>query len=457
MKNSIIMVLICFLSMQLFGSNNLIFDEYFINKSMRIDYFQTGTNTEKIISLNKVKEEPFWAGSTTNLIDTLNLGMHIVRVYDEKSGKMIFSRGFNSFFQEWQTTDEAVSETYRTIPASAIIPYPKKNIRFTISSRNKKMEFVEEFSTIIDPNSRFVIHERPKYDFKVKHYLENGSPNEKVDILILPEGYTKKEMKTFRKDIKNLMTIFFQNPPFNEMKDKFNVWYIEAPSEESGVDDPRKGKFVNTLLNLSFNTFDIDRYVHGPDNEIMRNVAASAPYDQIYILMNTTKYGGGGIFNYCSICYNHAIKPENDWVPGYVFVHEFGHAFGGLADEYYSSNVAYNDFYPKGVEPWEPNITALNDPDNVKWKSLVEKDTPLPTPWDKKGYDSIPYGKSNIREEFLKEQKYWGKVGAFQGGGYVSEGIYRSYLDCRMFSKSTSPFCPVCQEAIKKVIRFYSE
>ncbi|RKY53654.1 MAG: peptidase M64, partial [Candidatus Neomarinimicrobiota bacterium] len=169
------------------------------------------------------------------------------------------------------------------------------------------------------------------------------------------------------------------------------------------------------------------------------------------------KYGGGGIFNLCSCCYIHDDEKEQSWWPNYVFVHEFGHAFAGLADEYYSSAVAYNEFYPPGVEPWEPNITALLDPENLKWKKLVEPDIPIPTPWNKEKYDKIPRSQSKDKEALLHKQEYWGKVGAFKGAGYASEGLYRPYLDCRMFSKSLTGFCPVCSDAIVKMIRFYSE
>jgi len=433
------------------------FDRYFINKTMRVDYYFTGIKGETTISLDQIKEEPAWAGSLTNLIDTLNYGNHKVEIFDKSSDTLIFSKGFSSLFQEWQTTDEAVAGIYRTISASVLIPFPKKQIKLVHYSRNRQGEFEAEFETVIDPGSRFIRRDKPQFGYKAKSYLNNGSPNEKVDILLLPEGYTKKEMRKFRDDVKHFMKVFFEAPPFNEYKDRFNVWYLEVPSEESGIDNPRTGVFVKSSFELSYNSFDSDRYVLAFDNKRIGDIAANAPYDQLYFIVNSNKYGGGGIYNLYSTCYSHDDKEGNEWWPDYVFVHEFGHAFGGLADEYYTSQVAYNEFYPLDVEPWEPNVTPNIDPETIKWQQFIESETPVPTPWEKQLFDKIPYKNHDERYQLLRKQKYWGKVGAFEGSGYVSEGQYRPYLDCKMFSKSLVDFCPVCQNSIVRVIRFHTE
>ncbi|MFH2026632.1 MAG: M64 family metallopeptidase [bacterium] len=433
------------------------FDQYFVNKTMRVDYYFTGIKGETTISLDQIKEEPVWAGSMTNLIDTLNYGNHKVEIFDINTNTLIFSKGFSSLFQEWQTTDEAAAGIYRTISASVLIPFPKKPIKFVHYSRNSNGAFEAEFETEIDPDSRFIRRDKPQFNYKVKSYINNGSPSEKVDILLLPEGYTKKELRKFRDDVKHFMTVLFDAPPFNEYKDRFNVWYLEVPSEESGIDNPRTGVFVKSAFELSYNSFDSDRYVLAFDNKRIRDIAANAPYDQLYFIVNSDKYGGGGIYNLYSTCYSHDAKEENAWWPDYVFVHEFGHAFGGLADEYYTSQVAYNEFYPLDVEPWEPNVTPNTDPETIKWKSFIDADTPVPTPWEKQLFDNIPYKNQDERYQLLRKQEYWGKVGAYEGSGYVSEGQYRPYLDCKMFSKSLVNFCPVCQNSIVRVIKFYTE
>jgi len=433
------------------------FDQYFLEKALRIDFFQTGNAEETIISIDQLKEEPIWAGSKKNLKDNLNLGEHLVKVFDAVSGEMIFSKGFNSIFAEYVTTKPALEGEFKSYHNTVLIPYPKNPVKVTFSTRNRKNIFVQEYEIVIDPNSRFINHEKPAYNYKVKSYLNNGDPTKKVDVLILPEGYTKKEMRRFRKDIQSVMAVFFDTEPFKSEKDKFNVWYIETPSEESGVDDPRAGEFYNTFYDLTYNTLDIDRYVQGCNNKVMRDVAALAPCDQVYFIMNSDKYGGGGIYNFCSICYSPSQKKDPKWWVDYAFVHEFGHSFAGLADEYYSSEVAYNDMYPAGIEPWEFNITTLADKDNVKWKKLMAAELEIPTDWSKSEYEAIPYQNSQERYDFLRNHKNWGKVGVYEGAGYVSEGVYRPYLDCRMFSKSLSPFCPVCEEGLRKVIKFYTE
>ena len=447
MKKGLFLILI---SSTLFASELSKFDEYFLQKTMRIDFYQTGNAENTIISIDQIKEEPIWAGSTINLIDNLELGEHVVKVFDKVSGLMIFSKGFNSVFAEYVTTQPAIDGVYKSYHNTVLIPYPRSSIKVTFSTRNRENIIVQELATVIDPNSRFVNRDKNKYNFKVKSWLDNGDPTNKVDILLLPEGYTKKEMKIFRHDLNEMMKVFFETEPFKSNKDKFNVWYIETPSEESGVDDPRKGKFVSTFYDLTYNTMDIDRYVQGCNNKVMRDVAALAPYDQVMFLMNSDKYGGGGIYNFCGICYSPSQKINPDWWPAYAFVHEFGHSFAGLADEYYSSAVTYNDMYPIDVEPWELNITTCTDREKIKWNKQIDKNTKVPTDWGKSEYDAISGGDTKARFDFIRNHESWRKVGLYEGAGYSSEGVYRSYMDCRMFSKSLSPFCPVCENAARR-------
>lgn len=445
------------ISLTVKAGTNPTFDDFFLDKTLRIDYYQTGTATKSIISLDEIIEEPYWAGSLTQLIDTTNLGNHLVAIHDSASGRLIYSRGFSSIFQEWQTTREARQEIFRTFSASVLIPYPQETIIMKLFARDSLNEFKAEFSTTIDPHSRSIRREAPKYEYKAKSLIKNGDPHTKIDILVLPEGYTKWELFRFRRELRHFTRIFFAAKPFKTYRDRFNIWYLNVPSEESGIDNPRKQHYVKSAFGLSYNTFNSDRYILAFDNKTIRDIAANAPYDQLYFLVNSSKYGGGGIFNLYSTCYSHAEDEKSAWWPDYVFVHEFGHAFAGLADEYYSSQVAYSDFYPSDIEPWEPNITVTTNREKLKWKQLVEADTPIPTPWEKSLYDNIPRTKTAHKDSLLRKQQYWQKVGAFQGAGYASEGLYRPYLDCRMFSKSLTEFCPVCQAAIIRMIRFYSE
>jgi len=433
------------------------FDDYFSPLTLRLDLYHTGTKTQSCISLDEIIQEPVWAGSRIHLIDPFNYGEHLVSVFDLSTDRLLYTRGFSSLFAEWQTTDEAAQEIFRTFSFSVLTPFPKKPVRITIATRDRNNTFITAFETTIDPESRFVRRDRPSRVYKPRTLIHNGSPAQKVDILLLPEGYTRHELRQFHRDIKSLVKALFEEPPFRENRDKFNVWYLDVASPQSGIDNPREFQFVASAFDLTFNSFDLDRYVLAFNNKKIRDIAGNAPYDQLYFVFNSSKYGGGGIYNLFSTCYARSVEPDQAWIAQYVFVHEFGHAFAGLGDEYYTSDVAYNEFYPTDIEPWEPNLTVLENPDQLKWRDLVEAGTPLPTPWQKTLYDETPRRETQQSYDLLRSQQFWGKVGAFEGGGYSSNGIYRPFLDCRMFSKSLSPFCPVCQKAIREMIKIYAE
>ena len=468
-----LLTLIAFISSG-FGQNSVVFEQFFSDKTMRVDYFHTGNKDVDIFSLDQVYEQCVWAGSKTNLLDTLNLGKYLVKLNDAKTNRLLYSRGFCSIFGEWQTTSEAARGVYRTFHESLLVPLPKRPVQLVIAIRRNDGYFHDKWSTVIEPDSRFVNRERPVTNGKVVELFINGPPEQKVDILIIGDGYTAEELAKFRKDAKHFTEVLFRAPPFKQRKKAFNVRAIEIASKDSGIDEPRKNSWKNTACGCSYNSLDSPRYVLSVHNKQIRDIAANAPCDQIYLLFNSERYGGGGIFNLYSTCYSGTNKKGEEWWADYVFVHEFGHAFAGLADEYYSSSVAYDEFYADGVEPWEPNITALLDKPHLKWGHLVKATTPIPTPWDKAVYDSLEtelrrldrgapdYAETyaKLRSELqhlLETQKYSGEVGAFEGAGYLSKGMYRPYLDCRMFSKSLVEFDPVCQEAIERMIDFYSK
>jgi len=406
------------------------FDRFFTPRTLRIDLHHTGAGGAEIFALDEIIEEPHWGGNPRGLIDTLNLGGYMVRVFDLQTNRLIFSRGYSTLFGEWVTTEEAAGGIARTFHESIIIPYPKHPVQIRIERRDRENFFHNVFDLVIDPSDYHIKTEQRFRHLKVRRLEVNGSPDRAVDIVILGDGYKGDEMHKLRDDAERFMKILFETEPFRSRRRDFNVRLVESASVESGIDKPRAGKFRNTLLGLTYNAFDIERYMMTLANKTMRDVASRVPYDIIIILANSERYGGGGIFNLYSLCVS-----DNEY-DGYVFVHELGHAFAGLADEYYSSEVAYNDMYPRGIEPWEKNITALLDTTNVKWGDLIEDGTPVPTP-----PDSI----------------YEGLVGCFEGAGYSAKGLYRSSLDCRMFSKSLVDFCPVCRRAIEEVIDFHTK
>jgi hypothetical protein len=403
------------------------FDEYFEDKTLRFDYFHTGNKENDSYSFDELIEEPFWGGSKVNLIDKFNYGKYRFEVYDEASNTLIYSRGYSTLFNEWQTTEEA-KQNYKTFSETVTFPFPKKSVVVNFYGHNRKNELLKKFEFRIDPENYFIIPERVA-EYKNFEVLNSGDPSVKVDIVIIPEGYTEDEMEKFKKDCERFSGYLFNSSPFKENKEKFNIWGIEAPSLESGVDIPKEDIWKKTLVNSTFYTFDLERYLMTSDNKSLRNVASNAPYDQIYILANSDKYGGGAIYNYYSLSVSDNKYSE------FVITHEFGHGFASLADEYYTSDVAYQDFYPLDVEPTDPNLTTLIDFDS-KWKDLVEEGTPIPTP---------------DTDEFKD------KVGAFEGGGYMEKGIYRPTHDCSMKSIAVDNFCPVCKRAIQQMIDFYSE
>lgn len=449
------------------------FNHFFVNKTLRVDYYHTGTRGEENFALDQCYEEGEWAGNPNRLIDDLNLGEYQARVYDTATSTLIFSRGYSTMFNEWQTTGEAGRGLRRTFHETVLLPMPKKKVQFTICRRDKQMNFREAFSVVIDPADPTHINRAARAaQFKAAPLMKNGPAANKVDLVILGDGYTKNEMEKFRQDARHFNDAMFSTSPFKERKQDFNVWLIEVISQESGIPKPDKNIWKNTALGAIYNTFGSARYVLTAANKTLRDIAGQVPYEAINILINDDRYGGGGIYNQYSTTYTVTDQPGQEWQRDYVYVHEFGHSFAGLGDEYYSSQVSYEEFYSKEVEPWEPNVTALLDKANLKWKEFVEQDTPLPTPWEKAEYDSLANVRAQLdrlapdyyskREPLIKKQgdilrktKYAGKVGAFEGSGYEARGLYRPAADCRMFSLSLVDFDPVCRAAIGKVIDFY--
>jgi hypothetical protein len=465
------------------------FDDWFVDKTMRVDYFHAGNSVEEMVALDQVFDQGIWAGSRTHLVDPFNLGRYLVKVYDAASGTLIYSKGFDSYFGEYKTSDPALQGVRRTYHESALIPYPRKPVRFTVEAKDRQNAYKALFSQVIDPAATTVIRERLVPGVKVFEVVKSGEPRRKVDIAIVAEGYTAEEEGKLKADLDRFADVFFKLEPYKSHRDKFNLYGVFKPSPESGCDEPSHGSFKATALGATFDSLGSERYLLTEDNKSLRDIAAHVPYDALYIMVNHKRYGGGGIYNlYCT------FTTDNQWYE-YLFLHEFGHSFAGLADEYYTSEVAYNEFYPRGVEPAEPNITALLEPGQLKWKNLASPGVEIPTRWEKADFDAMDNAYQKIRGEinakiakmkrdgaaasevarveeeserlsrehadkvdvFLRASKYWGKVGAFEGAGYAAEGLYRSQLDCLMFTKGTKPFCKVCEAAVVRTILYYTD
>ena len=449
------------------------FDTFFRDKTMRVDYVHSGGRGQEIIALDQVVSDGPWAGSRTRLVDGLNLGKYLFEVVDRRTNRVLYSRGFASIYGEWETTAES-REVYESFHESLRFPWPQAPVQVVLKTRDAANSFHEIWSTVIDPDSRFVNPADRAPMGEVWPVFENGPPAEKVDLLVIGEGYTTAEIPKFHADAARLVDALFEEEPFRSRKGDFNVWGLDLPSAESGVSRPRAGQFRRTPLSAEYNIFDSERYVLTYDNRALRDAASAAPYEFLEILVNEEQYGGGGIFNF------QATAAADTGFAEYVFVHEFGHHFAGLADEYYTSDVAYETGAADHPEPWEPNVTALHDPANLKWGDLIGADTPLPTPWDKAAFEAESTAAQRERRELrtggapeivmdrlfteqmeretalLGGMTHAGRVGAFEGASYEPTGLYRPEVDCIMFTRNPVGFCRVCSRAIENVVDLYA-
>lgn len=416
------------------------FESYFVDKTMRLDYIHRGDVSSEKFELVSAKPEGVWAGKTYHLTDPYQLGLYFYEVYDAATNKLLFSQGFCSVFGEWQTTAEAKEKTL-PFKESIRIPWPKAKVNVVMKKRDAKNILQPIWNFEVDP-AGFNAEQKPA-SVKVNQLVNSGDVKSKVDIVILGDGYTADEMNIFREDANKFVEYFFAVDPYKARKNDFNVWSVEVVSQESGIANPAKNFFPKNPLETTYNTFGVDRYVLSNNDWAVRDYAGTAPYDFIVILLNSTKYGGGGIYNLYITA--GARSDYND----YVFVHEMGHHIAGLADEYYQSHVAY-DPANTSVEPWEFNVTALLNPENLKWKDIATPGIPIPTPWNKAEYEKSTSNKSKL----LENDPYAGKVGAFEGANYLSNGMYRPEVDCIMFSKSLR-FCKVCERGLNQVIDLY--
>jgi hypothetical protein len=440
--------------------------------TMRLDYYHTGDAKQELFSVDRVVIEPLpWPGDMSKTIDDTNLGKYFFEVRDQKTKRVLYSRGFASIYGEWETTDEART-IMRTFSESLRFPAPDAPVEIVLRKRDAKNAWQDVWSTVIDPKDIFIDRSKSRAPARLIPIQKLGDSAAKVDFLILGDGYTAREAKKFEADARRLTEVLFATSPFKEHRRNFNVWALCPPAHESGISRPSTGIYHDSPLGATYDAFGSERYVLSFDNRAVRKVAQFAPYEFIEILANNRTYGGGGIFNLYS-----TVAADNAFA-NYVFVHEFGHHFAGLADEYYTSSVAYAPATER-VEPWEPNATALLDPAVLKWKDLVSPDTPIPTLWNKEAFEAysreIQKRRAEIRKQKLPEsvmealfreelkheqamfaqEKYAGRVGAFEGANYEAKGYYRPQIDCIMFSRSNH-FCAVCRRAIERIIDLYS-
>ncbi len=441
-------------------------------KTMRVDFYHTGNSDTEIFSLDRVVLEPLqFPGNLQQPIDKTLRGKYSFEIVDPDSGSIAWSRSFSSIYGEWETTGEA-RQMNRTFHESLRFPVQEQEFEIILRKRGAQNRFAEIWRLRIDPNDYLVHQESPAYAEHVVAIENNGDPATKVDLLLLGDGYTADEQVAFLEKARELTEALFATSPFMERRSDFNVWALAPPSVQSGVSRPSTNTYRDSPVGATYDAFRSGRYILTNKNKAWRRIASSVSYDFVELLTNSDTYGGGGIYGLFS-----TAAANSEWAP-YLFIHEFGHHFAGLADEYYTSSVAY-EAPTEIVDPYEPNVTALLDPENLKWKYLVESDTPLPTPWPKVEYEthSLAYQarRANMRKENVAESEmnklfrdnqefvegmfskaqHRNSIGAFEGAMYQAQGYYRSELNCIMFTRTTD-FCRVCAAAIEQVIDEYT-
>ena len=464
------------------------FDDHFEDATLRVDFYQYGDGEAEFMAIDRLIKQGSWAGPVRPLIDPHPYGRYVVRVYAVAGGEILFEQGFDSYFGEYRLTGPAGAGVVRVYHETVLLPFPRHPVRVALSARPDDGDEALLVEITVDPTAIVIARERPAPGVIVVDGHIAGDPHNALDIAFVGEGYGENEIETFRADVKRFTELMLSQEPYASAKDRISIRGVLLPSFDSGVDEPTKDAWRSTSLGASFYSFGSPRYLLTEANRSLRNIAANVPYDTLVIMVNHDRYGGGGLYNrYCTFTAHGPFA-------AYLLLHEFGHSFGGLADEYYTSSTAYEDFYPQEIEPIAPNITALLDPENLKWADLVTPDTPIPTPWDKIAYDEVdlayqkerrvlnaeiaevarsgaPVSEVEVLQQaedrhaldraaavdaFVAASGLAGTVGAFEGAGYVSEGLYRPAVDCLMFSRGVKDLCPVCRQAVGERIKVYT-
>ena len=403
------------------------FDENFQDKTLRLDYSFSGDNREQHIYLDEMEVSDGWYGRRVNLDSLLLQGNGQITITDTLDQKVQYRYSFSTLFQEWQSTEEA-TKVQKSFENVFLVPLPKDPVNVTITLTDTHNQVKSILTHRVDP-SDILIRPIGSSDSRLWKYLvKNGDSREKIDVTFVAEGYQMSEMDVFERDCREAIDAIVSHEPFKSLKERFNFVAVMSPSIESGVSIPHKGIWKATALSSNYDTFYSERYLTTLHLKRLHDVLAGVPYEHIVILANTDNYGGGGIYNsyLMSAAHNEKTRP--------VVVHEFGHSFAGLADEYYYDDQ-YETMYPADTEPWEPNLTTLVDFDK-KWKDMLPRKTKIPT---------MPSGKNLYTE-----------IGVYEGGGYQSKGVYRPVQECRMKINEAPVFCPVCERAIRRIINYYT-
>ena len=421
-----ILFLLCLIAVA--STRAQVFADHFADKTLRVDYIFNGNASGQAICLDGLSALPTWAGRKHHLAELPLQGNGQIVMRNAASGKTIYTTSFSSLFQEWLETDEARNVT-KGFENTFLLPYPLQPVEIEITLLDPRRNVRASMKHIVHPNDVLIEQKGNSHITPHKYLLHNDSPEKCIDVAILAEGYTLQEMQTFYEDADIACKSIFDHEPFKSMKKRFNVVAVASPSTDSGVSVPRLNEWKHTAFGSHFSTFYSDRYLTTSRVKAIHDALAGIPYEHIIILANTEEYGGGGIYNSYTLTTAHhpMFRP--------VVVHEFGHSFGGLADEYFYDNDVMTDTYPLDIEPWEQNISTQVD-FAAKWKDMLSENTPVPTPAD-------------VSENY--------PTGVYEGGGYSAKGIFRPAENCRMRTNEYPAFCLVCQRALRRIIEFYTE
>lgn len=421
-----ILFLLCLIAVA--STRAQVFADHFADKTLRVDYIFNGNASGQAICLDGLSALPTWAGRKHHLAELPLQGNGQIVMRNAASGKTIYTTSFSSLFQEWLETDEARNVT-KGFENTFLLPYPLQPVEIEITLLDPRRNVRASMKHIVHPNDVLIEQKGNSHITPHKYLLHNDSPEKCIDVAILAEGYTLQEMQTFYEDADIACKSIFDHEPFKSMKKRFNVVTVASPSTDSGVSVPRLNEWKHTAFGSHFSTFYSDRYLTTSRVKAIHDALAGIPYEHIIILANTEEYGGGGIYNSYTLTTAHhpMFRP--------VVVHEFGHSFGGLADEYFYDNDVMTDTYPLDIEPWEQNISTQVD-FAAKWKDMLSENTPVPTPAD-------------VSENY--------PTGVYEGGGYSAKGIFRPAENCRMRTNEYPAFCLVCQRALRRIIEFYTE
>lgn len=421
-----ILFLLCLIAVA--STRAQVFADHFADKTLRVDYIFNGNASGQAICLNGLSALPTWAGRKHHLAELPLQGNGQIIMRNAASGKTIYTTSFSSLFQEWLETDEARNVT-KGFENTFLLPYPLQPVEIEITLLDPRRNVRASMKHIVHPNDVLIEQKGNSHITPHKYLLHNDSPEKCIDVAILAEGYTLQEMQAFYEDADIACKSIFDHEPFKSMKKRFNVVAVASPSTDSGVSVPRLNEWKHTAFGSHFSTFYSDRYLTTSRVKAIHDALAGIPYEHIIILANTEEYGGGGIYNSYTLTTAHhpMFRP--------VVVHEFGHSFGGLADEYFYDNDVMTDTYPLDIEPWEQNISTQVD-FAAKWKDMLSENTPVPTP-------------AEVSENY--------PTGVYEGGGYSAKGIFRPAENCRMRTNEYPAFCPVCQRALRRIIEFYTE